>query len=258
MDWGDGTYERTAATLVSATRVVADGLEPVAGLRALDVGCGSGNAALELARRGAQVTALDPSPRLVEVARERAAAESLPLRVASGEAAALPFADGAFDVVVSVFAVIFAPEARAAARELVRVLGPKGRLRITAWAAEGPIFQAGQVLWRSAAPPGGAPPNERPAWGEVAFVRELFEPLGASVEASEHALSFEAESARAWFDDQEAHHPVWRGVRRLLADRPGAWDALRAESIDVLERGNELSAGFKVTSRYKVYAIARR
>jgi SAM-dependent methyltransferase len=257
MDWGDGSYERTAATLAPATQVAVDALGPLAGLRVLDVGCGTGNAALEAARRGAVVTAVDPAARLVDVTRGRAAAESLPVTAVVAEAAALPFAEATFDALLSVFAVIFAPDASAAAREMVRVLRPGGRLVLTAWTAHGAIFEAGGALWRATAPPGEAPSGVRASWGDESFVRGLFGPLGASVELSEHPLAFEAESAQAWFEDQEANHPMWRGVRRTLDARPGAWDALRAESIGILERGNELPAGFRVTSRYKLYVITR-
>lgn len=257
MDWGDGSYERTAATLAPATQVAVDALGPIAGLRVLDVGCGTGNAALEAARRGAVVTAVDPAARLVDVARGRAAAESLSVTAVVAEASSLPFADAAFDALLSVFAVIFAPDASAAAREMVRVLRPGGRLVLTAWAAHGAIFEFGKALWRALTPPGEAPSGVRASWGEEPFVRGLFGPFGASVEVSEHALAFGAESAQAWFEDQEANNPIGRDAKRTLDARPGAWDALRAESIGILERGNELSAGFRVTSRYKVYVITR-
>ncbi|HEU4539457.1 MAG TPA: methyltransferase domain-containing protein [Polyangiaceae bacterium] len=257
MDWSDGSYERTATILAPATKVALDALGPLEGLRLLDVGCGTGNVALEAARRGALVSAIDPAARLVEVTRERAEAESLRVTATVAEAAALPFADASFDALVSVFAVIFAPDAEAAAREMVRVLRPGGRLALTAWTPHGAIAEAGAALWRAASPPGGEPPKPRPSWVDDAFVRGLFGQLGASVEMAEHSLAFEAESAQAWFDDQEANHPMWRGVKRLLEARPGAWDALRAESLGLLERGNEVTTGFRATSRYKLYTMTR-
>lgn len=257
MDWSDGSYERIATTLAPAAKVALDALGPIAGLRLLDVGCGTGNVALEAARLGALVSAIDPAARLVEVTRGRAEAESLRVTATVADAAALPFADASFDVLVSVFAVIFAPDSGAAAREMVRVLRPGGRLALTAWTAHGAIFEAGAALWRAASPPGGEPEKAWPSWVDESFVRGLFEPLGASVEAAEHPLAFEAESAQAWFDEQEANHCMWRGVKRLLEARPGAWDALRAESLALLERGNEVTTGFRATSRYKLYMMTR-
>ena len=114
-DWSVGRYEETAARLLP----VAERLVEQAALRAgecvVDVGCGTGNAALLAARRGARVIGVDPARRLLEVARRRAGAEALDISFLEGEAATLPLGDESADVVLSVFAVIFAPDAEAAA-----------------------------------------------------------------------------------------------------------------------------------------------
>jgi 2-polyprenyl-3-methyl-5-hydroxy-6-metoxy-1,4-benzoquinol methylase len=75
MDWSLGHYEHTAAQLMPAARVVVDRAAPAEGERVVDVGCGTGNAALLAAARGARVTGVDPAARLLEVAREQAAAQ---------------------------------------------------------------------------------------------------------------------------------------------------------------------------------------
>lgn len=80
LDWSLGNYEHTAAQLLPAARVVVDRAAPAAGERVADVGCGTGNAALLAAARGARVTGVDPAPRLLEVAREQAAARDSPPR----------------------------------------------------------------------------------------------------------------------------------------------------------------------------------
>jgi SAM-dependent methyltransferase len=77
IDWCLGHYEHTAAQLLPAARAVVDRAAPAAGERVVDVGCGTGNAALLAAARGAHVTGVDPAPRLVQVARERAPAHGL-------------------------------------------------------------------------------------------------------------------------------------------------------------------------------------
>src|SRR4051794_39954624 len=102
-DWGLGRYEDTAARLEPAARVVVESAAPEAGERLVDVGCGTGNAALLAAERGARVTGVDPAARLLDVARERAAARGLTATFARGDAAALPLGDGEADVVLSVF-----------------------------------------------------------------------------------------------------------------------------------------------------------
>ena len=89
-DWGLGRYEDTATRLEPAARVVVEAAAPVAGERVVDVGCGTGNAALLAAERGASVTGVDPAPRLLEVARAQAAARGLDATFAPGHAAELP------------------------------------------------------------------------------------------------------------------------------------------------------------------------
>ena len=255
MDWGDGQYELTARLLepVSELAVAAAGIAP--GHRVLDVGCGTGNAAIAAARRGASVVAVDPSPRLLEVASQRARDAGLELTCKQAEAASLPAPDAAFDIVLSVFAVIFAPDAEAAARELMRVVRPVGRLVLTTWTPEGPLFEAGKLLWEAAPREPMQPTRKPPAWGRLDDLTELFSPLGGTVTATTHALSFEAESAEAYFRLQEAHHPAWRAVKQLLADE--AWASVRQRSIEVFQAHNQAAAGFRVTSHYLLVTVTR-
>src|SRR6185312_510552 len=93
-DWGVGRYEETAARLEPAARTVVEHAAPRAGDRVADVGCGTGNAALLAAARGARVTGVDPAARLLQVARERASAEELEADFVEGDGASLPLGDG--------------------------------------------------------------------------------------------------------------------------------------------------------------------
>src|SRR5262245_36034551 len=139
VDWSVGQYEDTASQLLPAAEVLVEEAALRHGERVVDVGCGTGNAALLAAARGARVTGVDPALRLLEVARERAAAEALDVTFLEGEAAALPLADGSAEVILSVFGVIFAPDAEAAAAELARVSADEGRILFTAWIPGGAI-----------------------------------------------------------------------------------------------------------------------
>ena len=106
-NWDKGSYEVTAEQLAPVAPAVADAVEPVSGQPALDLACGTGNETLELARRGADVTGFDGAPRLLEVAKERASAEGLAATWVQGDLADLPFAEDSFEIVTSVFGLIF-------------------------------------------------------------------------------------------------------------------------------------------------------
>ena len=196
LDWSLGNYEHTAAQLLPAARVVVDRAAPAAGERVADVGCGTGNAALLAAARGARVTGVDPAPRLLEVAREQAAARGLAATFAPGGAAALPLTDGDADVVLSVFGVIFAPDAAAAAAELARVAAPAGRIVLSAWVPEGAIHDAVQVaqeaVRRAIGAPAGTPPF---AWHDRDALAGLLTPHGFEVAVEEERFGLHGEVA---------------------------------------------------------------
>lgn len=249
-DWSDGSYEDTARQLALAADHVVARAGIAAGERVLDVGCGTGNAALAAARRGARVTGIDPAERLLEVARRRATGEGLEVVFARGEAAAPGVPDGSFDAAVAMFSIIFAPSPEAAVAGVARALRPGGRLAVTAWVPEGAIHDCVRLLEEATRGEAPAPPLS--PWAAEASLRELFAPHCRAVSISEETLPFIAPSARAWYDSQETLHPFWRAVRASFADRPGEYAHLRERLIDVLERGNENPGGFHVTSGYRL------
>ena len=103
-------------------------LKPEPGMKILDVGCGTGNFSLELARLGARVTGIDISEPMLTRARSKAQSECLAIDFRRADARRLPFDDNAFDAVVSVTALEFVPDLREALTEAFRVLKPGGRL----------------------------------------------------------------------------------------------------------------------------------
>lgn len=132
--WGSADYERVAQRFAPIHDELVARVAPGSGQRWLDVGTGTGEVALRVARVGADVTAVDISEPLLDIARTKAGAASINWEV--GDAQSLPFDDGTFDGVVSCFAVIFAPNPEAAAGELARVCRPGGRLGLTSWRPE--------------------------------------------------------------------------------------------------------------------------
>ncbi len=252
MSWSDGEYEPTAAALLPVSLAVVASLGELAGRRVLDLGCGTGNAAIAAARRAADVVAIDPAERLVGVARARAAAEGLRLDARVGEASAIPLEDRSVDVVVSVFAVIFAPDADVAAREMLRVVKDDGRVVLTTWTDEGPIAAAGSILRASLGPR----PGPAPRWGDRAWLEELFARHGGRVEIAERSLPFEAPTAKGWLDQQVALHPVWRAVRRAHEGRDVAWARVYDAMLAALREGST-DDPWRVTSRYLVVNARR-
>ena len=217
VDWGKGRYEETAAELEPVAAAVVAMAAPRAGERVLDIACGTGNGALLAAARGADVVGVDAAPRLVGVAEERAAAAGLSLELLVGDALALPVADASFDVVISIFGVIFATDPARAIAEVARVLRPDGRAYVTAWVPAGPINEMLTVLGRAIGrATGGAPPPKRFAWSKTDSVRTIAEPCGLAVSTTRHELAIRAASPAA--------------VRRLgqrAPDGPGCLAAAR-------------------------------
>jgi SAM-dependent methyltransferase len=171
--WSLGDFSRAGAeqVLVGERLAVAIDVHPAEAV--LDVASGSGNAALAAARRGARVIATDFVPQLLEVAARRADVEGLELETRPADAQQLPFEDASFDVVLSTFGVMFAPDQERAAAELVRVCRPGGRIGLTAWTPESVVASSQAIAGRySAAPPmpGLHSPIE---WGTESRVREL-------------------------------------------------------------------------------------
>jgi SAM-dependent methyltransferase len=258
MDWGQGHYEEIAVGLAPATEAVIERATPHASERVLDVGCGTGNAALLAAERGAQVTGIDPSERLLEVARSRAAARKLSATFARGEASSVPLPDASAELVLSVFGVIFAPDAKAAASELARVTAPGGRFVNAAWIPEGALSELGKLRRQALANPSSMAPSGPPpfAWHERAALTDLFGPFQFSVELFEYSIAFTAESPQAFVDAEMHHHPMWVAGREQLQQR-GEWQTVRARAIEIVAAANEQPGACKLTSRYVVSKLQR-
>jgi SAM-dependent methyltransferase len=254
VDWSAGEYEKTAAELEPAARRVVELAAIAPGERVLDVACGTGNAAFLAAAAGARVTGLDSAARLVDVARARAAAEGADAEFVVGDALDLPFADGAFDAVVSVFGVVFVPDPERAIAEILRVLAPGGRALLSAWVPDGPIDAMVGVLGRGLVA-AGSPSRPRFAWHDPDAVRALAAQHGAAVDAEDGRLTIVGESPEAYFAIGEQHHPMSLAGRPLL-ERAGTYAALREEAIGALRAGNEDPAAFRVTSPYRVIRLA--
>lgn len=253
MDWALGRYETTAEQLLGAAAVAVDEAAPQPGERVLDIGCGTGNATLLAAERGADVTGIDPAQRLLDVAAERGATRGVRAGFARADAAALPARDGTVNAVLSVFGVIFAPSPEGAAREIARVLRPGGRAVITAWYPSGAISETARMRSEALAAATGTPAPPMFAWHDAEAVAELFPRHG--VDARPEQIAFSATSVEAFMEGELADHPMWISARAAL-EPGGDFDDLCDRAREVYAKANEDRTGaFTVTSRYAVVTV---
>lgn len=257
-DWGIGTYETFAPALEDAAAHLVRVAAPQPGERAVDLGCGSGNATLPLAAAGTHVTAVDPSLRLLGITAERARAAGHRITTSLAGAESLPLPGGDADLVISNFGVIFATDPVAAFDEVLRVLTPSGRFVFTAWTPKGPIAEVAGLMRATVAGEAGAPPAPAPgdviAWHDPSTFEHLVPGGAAHVVVHEAEATFSAESAQAWVEQQAAHHPIWLSARRHVAD-DAVWAALQAEATTVLAAGSTAETGFAVQSPYVVVEV---
>jgi SAM-dependent methyltransferase len=169
--WMAGDFGVIARTIAgSGGDAFATRLAIPPGTKVLDVATGTGNVAIPLARAGCIVTGVDIAPNLLVQARERAAAEGLPIAFDEGDAEQLPYDDASFDVIVTMFGAMFAPRPERVAAEAARVLKPGGLLAMANW---NPASFTGKMFRTGAAhvppPPGVVPPV---MWGDEATARK--------------------------------------------------------------------------------------
>ena len=255
IDWDAGNYEATAAELAPVAEIVVDRSGLAAGDDVVDVACGTGNAALLAAARGAHVVGVDAAPRLLAVARTRATALALDIDWREGDLLALPVDTDAADTVISVFGVIFAPDPAAALAELARILRPGGAACISAWVPAGPIdamlAAAGRVMARVAPAP---PP--RFAWSDPDTLRPLARDCGLSlVDTHPGHLAIRAASPEVYVD-AGSEHPMSLAVRPAL-ERAGLAEQARAAMIAVLRDANEDPSTFLAHSPYVIHTLRR-
>jgi 2-polyprenyl-6-hydroxyphenyl methylase/3-demethylubiquinone-9 3-methyltransferase len=171
--WSAGDYDEVVDGIWPAGGEVTRIARVGPGDEVLDIACGTGNAAIQAAQAGGAVTGVDLTPELFVGGRRRAAEAGVEVDFIEGDAEALPFDGGSFDVVLSTFGSMFVPRHQVVADEIVRVLRPGGRIALANWASEGSVGQMFRVMAGHLPPP--PPPAEPPLlWSDEEHVRGLF------------------------------------------------------------------------------------
>jgi SAM-dependent methyltransferase len=196
--WSSGDYAVVGTTLQIVGEMLAEAVDVRPDEAVLDVAAGNGNASLAASRRGAAVTSTDYVGALLERGAARAHAERLPILFQTADAESLPFADATFDVVLSTFGVMFTPDQPRAARELLRVCCPGGRIGLANWTPESFIGQLFKTIGKHVAPPAGV---QSPAlWGTRARLQELFGAQAAKLDIATRHFNFRYRSAEHFLD----------------------------------------------------------
>lgn len=175
--WVSFSPAATFTTPVAGQLVKFTGI--TAGERVLDVGTGTGVAAITAARAGALVSGLDLTPQLLEQAHDNARIAGIEsIQWTEGDAEHLPYPDASFDVVISQFGHMFAPRPEVTVSEMRRVLKPGGRVALATWPPEHFVGRMFAFVGRHSPPPppGAAPP---PHWGSPTLIAER---LGSAFE----------------------------------------------------------------------------
>jgi ubiquinone/menaquinone biosynthesis C-methylase UbiE len=236
--WASGDFAVIGATLQIVGELLNEAADVRAVHRVLDVAAGSGNATLAAARRFASVTSTDYVPALLERGRRRADAEgfaNVTFEVADAEA--LPYSDASFDVVLSTFGVMFAPDHQRAAAELMRVCNSGGRIGLANWTPTGFLGQLLHLIAEYVPPtPGVQSPL---LWGTDAHVRELF-PGAAKIEHTTRMFAFRYRSPEHWVEVfRNFYGPTHTAFMAFDADGQAA---LEADLVSLL-RSQDLGGG---------------
>ena len=253
--WASGDYPRVADEVVGVLGpVLVEAVDVQPGQRVLDVAAGTGTSARPAARRGADVTATDLTPELLEVGRSAAAAQGLTLTFEVADAEHLPYDDATFDVVLSCIGVMFAPHHQAAADELVRVCRPGGTVAVLSWTPDGFIGQLFATMKPYAPPP---PPGASPAplWGRADHLRALFGDRVTDLAMSQQMLAVERFATGAEFRDfMKATYGPTIAVYRFIAEDA---DQVAALDADLAALGDRFLADGTMEWEYLIVRARR-
>lgn len=248
--WSSAPWENVAPQLAPVHEHLARVLRPGPGLRWLDVGTGTGALAQLAGSGGSDVTAVDLAPGLVETARRLADAQGLAIDFRVGDAEALDFDDGSFEVISSAMGLFLAPDHAAVARELARVCEPGGRIGFTAWREDAGFM----AVMRKYTPPLLEGQGDQLDWSSEEYVERM---LGDAFE-----LGFEEGDSPMFGESGEA---MWQLTStsvgpmkaRIAAMGPETKEQFHREFVEFLEQ-HRVAEGILVSTPYLLVLGTRR
>lgn len=251
--WSSGDYAVIGTTLQLVGESLCEAVDVSAGARVLDVAAGNGNAALAAARRGGEVTATDYVAELLAGCAARAATEGVTIACREADAEALPFGDESFDVVLSTFGVMFAPDQERSAAEVQRVCRAGGRVGLANWTPSGFIGQMFKVVGGFAPPPAGI--GSPLAWGTQDRLAELFAD-SRSVDVQVKQFVFRYRSPEHWLGTFRSYYgPTLKAFAALDASSAAS---LERELLDLARAHNIATDGtLKAPSDYLEVVVTR-
>jgi ubiquinone/menaquinone biosynthesis C-methylase UbiE len=215
--WASGELGTFAATIVFVSESLCETLDMRAGQKVLDVATGTGNTAIAAARRWCETIGIDFVGDLLKAARNRASVEGMSVSFVEGDAEAIPFGDGSFDVVVSTFGSMFAPDHERAAGELIRTCRPGGKIGLTNFPPDGLAGEFFRTTARYVPPSRGLRPSV--LWGTKDYLHQLFGESASEIRIQRRSLYFRYLSPEHWLDTFRIHFGPVRSVFEQLDDR---------------------------------------
>jgi SAM-dependent methyltransferase len=239
--WEAGDFGRVARTIENVAEEFMARQSLQRGSHVLDVACGTGNLAVLAAGRGCVVSGVDIAGNLIAQARTRAAEEGLRIDFKEGDAEAMPFADGSFDLVVSMFGVMFAPRPDVVAAELWRVTKPGGQIALANWTPEGFIGKMFKTFKAHLPPPPAGVPSPM-GWGDEATVYSRLQHGFTNVRLARRTamMRYPFPPAETVEFFREYYGPTQRAFASL---DPSAQDALRRDLVELQTTNNLARTG---------------
>ncbi|MBA3327175.1 MAG: class I SAM-dependent methyltransferase [Solirubrobacterales bacterium] len=251
--WAAGHWDAVAELVLEVGAVIVERTGVGSGMDVLDVGTGSGNAAIPAARAGARVTGSDLTPELFGDARARAATAGVEVEWVEADAEDLPFADGSFDRVLSTFGHMFAPRHAVAGAEMVRVCRPGGAIGTCTWTPEGFVGGMFKIMGSFLPPP---PDFAQPPilWGTEDHVRECFAGLDCEFERRTVRWTFASPEEMADFYEANFGPTV---MAKALLEPQGRWGELRERFLEHVREASAEQGRAVIDGEYLV-TVARK